>query len=157
RQTVASAVRFGSDELAALAMKIEQAGQTALSIEMELFDSLVAETVSMAGALARIADALAVLDVASSLAELAETRRYVRPLVASSLSFRIARGRHPVVERALLDDNRGPFTANACDLSPSETGRLWLVTGPNMAGKSTFLRQNALIAILAQMGSYVPA
>jgi DNA mismatch repair protein MutS len=157
RQTVASAVRFGSDELAELAMKIEHAGQTALAIELELFESLVAQTASLAGALARIADALAVLDVASSLAELAVSRDYVRPLVDDSLAFRIARGRHPVVERALLDGNRGPFTANACDLTPGETGRLWLVTGPNMAGKSTFLRQNALICILAQMGSYVPA
>jgi DNA mismatch repair protein MutS len=157
RQTVASAVRFGSDELAALAMKIEQAGQTALSIEMELFESLATETAAAAQSLALIADALAVLDVASSLAELAEARGFTRPMVDDSLAFRIARGRHPVVERALLDDNRGPFTANACDLTPGETGRLWLVTGPNMAGKSTFLRQNALIAILAQMGSYVPA
>src|SRR5262249_32296332 len=102
------------DELAALAMKIDQAGQTALAIEMELFDSLVAETASMAGALARIADALAVLDAASALAELAEARGFIRPIVDTSLAFQITRGRHPVVERALVDDNRGPFTANAC-------------------------------------------
>jgi DNA mismatch repair protein MutS len=157
RQTVASAIRFGSDELAELAMKIEQAGQTALAIELDLFESLVAETASLSGALARIADALSVLDVGSALAALAEARNYVRPMVDDSLAFSITRGRHPVVERALLDDNRGPFTANACDLTPGKTGRLWLVTGPNMAGKSTFLRQNALIAILAQIGSYVPA
>ena len=157
RQTVASAIRFGSDELAELAMKIEQAGQTALAIELDLFESLVAETASLSGALARIADALSVLDVGSALAALAEARNYVRPQVDDSLAFSITRGRHPVVERALLDDNRGPFTANACDLTPGKTGRLWLVTGPNMAGKSTFLRQNALIAILAQIGSYVPA
>ena len=77
----------------------------------------------------------------------------------ASLAFRIARGRHPVVEAALADDDRGPFIANDCDLSPDgeQPARLWLVTGPNMAGKSTFLRQNALIAILAQMGSFVPA
>ena len=88
-------------------------------------------------------------------------RNYARPLVDSSLIFRIVRGRHPVVEMALAADHRGSFTANGSDLSPGEAkggpGRLWLVTGPNMAGKSTFLRQNALIAILAQMGSYVPA
>jgi DNA mismatch repair protein MutS len=157
RQTVASAVRFGSDELAGLATKIEQAGQTALAIELELFDSLVAETAGLAGALARIADAISVLDVAASLAELAQTRHYVRPVVDDTLTFRIQRGRHPVVELALAAGNRGPFTANACELTPGAAGRLWLITGPNMAGKSTFLRQNALIAILAQMGSYVPA
>jgi DNA mismatch repair protein MutS len=157
RQTVASAIRFGSDELAELAMKIAQAAEQALAIERELFDVLVAQTSTAARALARVADALALLDVAASLAQLAQARRYTRPIVDASRTFRIARGRHPVVEAALAHDNRGPFTANACNLTPGETGRLWLITGPNMAGKSTFLRQNALIAILAQMGSYVPA
>ena len=161
RQTVASAVRFGSDELAELATKISQAGDQALSIEQELFDTLVANVHADSAPLASIADALAGLDVASALAELAARRNYARPLVDASLVFRIARGRHPVVEAALLESASGPFTANGCDLSPGEPGsrfaRLWLVTGPNMAGKSTFLRQNALIAILAQMGSFVPA
>jgi DNA mismatch repair protein MutS len=161
RQTVASAMRFATDELAELAMRIAQAGDQALAIELGLFEALAGEVRSAAPALSRIADALAVLDVAAALAELAQQRRYCRPLVDRSLTFRIARGRHPVVEAALLAENRGPFTANGCDLSPGATnsgpGRLWLMTGPNMAGKSTFLRQNALIAILAQMGSYVPA
>jgi DNA mismatch repair protein MutS len=102
-----------------------------------------------------------VLDVNCALAALAEQRNYARPVIDDSLTFRIVRGRHPVVEAALMADNAGPFTANGSDLSPGQTdggrARLWLVTGPNMAGKSTFLRQNALIAILAQMGSYVPA
>jgi DNA mismatch repair protein MutS len=161
RQTVASAVRFATDELAELAMKISQAGDQALAIELSLFETLAEEVRSSAAPLARIADALAVLDIAAALAELAGQRRYARPIVDDSLTFRIARGRHPVVEAALLADNRGPFTANGCDLSAGDAnggpGRLWLVTGPNMAGKSTFLRQNAQIAILAQMGSYVPA
>jgi len=161
RQTVASAVRFATDELASLAMRIAQAGDCALQIELELFDALAQSVRDAAVPLARIADALAVLDVASALAHLAEQRNYARPLIDNSLTFRIARGRHPVVELALTADNRGPFTANGSDLSPADSngapGRLWLVTGPNMAGKSTFLRQNALIAILAQMGSYVPA
>ncbi|HYM18596.1 MAG TPA: DNA mismatch repair protein MutS [Micropepsaceae bacterium] len=160
RQTVASAVRFSSDELDGLAMKIAQAGEQALSLELELFDSFVAEVKSAAGALASIADALAVIDVNAALAELAARRNYARPVVDDSITFRILRGRHPVVEAALEEDNRGPFTANGCDLSPETSaspGRLWLVTGPNMAGKSTFLRQNALIALLAQMGSFVPA
>src|ERR1700704_2429643 len=161
RQTVASAMRFATDELAELAMRIAKAADQALAIELDLFDTLTEEVRAAAAALSRIADALAVLDVAAALAELAQQRRYSRPLVDRSLIFRIARGRHPVVEAALLAENRGPFTANGCDLSPGGTnggpGRLWLMTGPNMAGKSTFLRQNALIAILAQMGSYVPA
>jgi len=161
RQTVASAMRFATDELAELAMRIAQAADQALAIELDLFDALTEEVRASAAALSRIADALAVVDVAAALAELAQRRRYSRPLIDRSLTFRIARGRHPVVEAALLAENRGPFTANGCDLSPGGMnggpGRLWLMTGPNMAGKSTFLRQNALIAILAQMGSYVPA
>jgi DNA mismatch repair protein MutS len=161
RQTVASAVRFSSDELAALAMKIAQAGETALAIELELFDSLCEGVRGSAAALGRIADALALTDVACALAQLAQTKKFARPSIDNSLTFHVARGRHPVVEAALLADAKGPFTANGCDLTPAHAegspGRLWLVTGPNMAGKSTFLRQNALIAILAQIGSYVPA
>ena len=161
RQTVASAVRFGSDELGELATKISQAGEQSLGIEQELFDTLVSQVQAASAPLASVADALAGLDVSSALAELAERRNYSRPVVDGSLVFRIARGRHPVVEAALVENAGGPFTANGCDLSPEsetdKTARLWLVTGPNMAGKSTFLRQNALIAILAQMGSFVPA
>src|SRR6202167_482867 len=99
------------------------------------------------------------IDVTCALAALAVERDYARPQVDASLAFAIAGGRHPVVEQALVAGG-GPFVANDCDLSPpagETTGRIWLVTGPNMAGKSTFLRQNALIAILAQMGSFVPA
>jgi DNA mismatch repair protein MutS len=161
RQTVASAVRFATDELAGLAMRIAQAGESALAMELALFDELADAVRAAASPLARIADALATIDVAASLATLAQERNYARPIVDGSLIFRIERGRHPVVEMALAGDNRGPFTANGSDLSAGKSnggpGRLWLVTGPNMAGKSTFLRQNALIAILAQMGSYVPA
>ena len=161
RQTVASAMRFATDELAGLAIRIAQAGDQALEIELDLFEMLAGEVRASHLPLSRIAEALAVLDVAAALAELAHQRRYSRPLVDRSLTFRIARGRHPVVEAALLAENSGLFTGTGCDLSPggvnSGPGRLWLMTGPNMAGKSTFLRQNALIAILAQIGSYVPA
>ena len=161
RQTIASAVRFSTDELNALAVKIGQAGEQALAIEIGLFDSLVAKVRSSAKAIATVSDAMAVLDASSALAELAERHHYCRPVVDQSKDFRIVRGRHPVVEQSLISASAGPFTPNDCDLSPKAQqngdSQLWLITGPNMAGKSTFLRQNAIIAILAQMGSYVPA
>ena len=107
------------------------------------------------------AEALACVDVMAALGELAVTRRYVRPSVDASYAFAIEGGRHPVVEAALERGGNGPFVANDCHLDPANeiegAGRLWLLTGPNMAGKSTFLRQNALIALMAQVGSFVPA
>jgi DNA mismatch repair protein MutS len=157
RQTIGTAVRFSTDELAGLANRISQAGDQALALERELFDAMVASVMDISLALSRIADALARIDVASALGELAVVSRHVRPKVDESLAFKLVRGRHPVVEAALSADHSGPFVPNDCDLSPDAAGRIWLVTGPNMAGKSTFLRQNALIAILAQMGAFVPA
>jgi DNA mismatch repair protein MutS len=157
RQTMAGAVRFSTHELASLASRIAEAGDSALALEATLFDEMVVLALEHGGALSAIADALAVLDVAASLGELAIAARYVRPKMDNGLSFSITRGRHPVVEAALQAANAGSFVPNDCDLSPSSKGRLWLVTGPNMAGKSTFLRQNALIAIIAQTGSFVPA
>ena len=157
RQTMAGAVRFTTDELATLASRISEAGEQALALEKALFDEMAALALDHAGPLAAIADALAVLDVSVALAELAVAARHVRPVIDNGLSFRIARGRHPVVEAALKAVHARGFVPNDCDLSPDAKGRLWLVTGPNMAGKSTFLRQNALIAVLAQMGAFVPA
>ena len=157
RQTMAGAVRFSTDELASLASRISEAGEAALALESTLFDEMVMLAIEHGEALSAISDALGTLDVAASLGELAVAARYVRPKMDGGLSFDIQRGRHPVVEAALQSANAGPFVPNDCDLGPKAKGRLWLVTGPNMAGKSTFLRQNALIAILAQMGSFVPA
>ena len=157
RQTMAGAVRFSTDELASLASRIAESGEAALAQEAALFDAMAMLALEHGEALSAIAEALAVLDVASALGELAIAARYVRPRMDNGLTFDIKRGRHPVVEAALQAVNAGPFVPNDCDLSPNAKGRLWLVTGPNMAGKSTFLRQNALIAILAQMGSFVPA
>ncbi len=157
RQTIGSAVRFTTDELASLASRIAQAAEQALAQERSLFDDMQQEALAAAAPLGRIADALARLDVASALAELALRGRYARPVVDDSLTFQITRGRHPVVEAALTAQNATAFIPNNCDLSAEAMGRLWLVTGPNMAGKSTFLRQNALIAIMAQSGSFVPA
>ncbi len=153
-------MRFTTTELADLEAKIAGAADRALAIELAVFDELVAAVVAESAKLQAIADALAVLDVSAGLAELAGTEDYCRPTVDGSLAFAIAGGRHPVVEQALRAAGEGPFVANASDLGArgvDEAGRIWLVTGPNMAGKSTFLRQNALIAILAQIGSYVPA
>jgi DNA mismatch repair protein MutS len=155
RQTMGGAVRFSTDELSTLANRISQAGDQALALEKDLFDEMANESLALAQPLARLAEALAVLDVGSALAELAIGKRHVRPKIDDGRAFAIARGRHPVVEAAQDAMHAGPFVPNDCDLSSEK--RLWLVTGPNMAGKSTFLRQNALIAILAQMGAFVPA
>ncbi len=160
RQTLASAVRFTTTELADLEARIAGAAERALSIELEVFADLVAGVAASADAIRTIADALAVLDVSAALAALAAADGYCRPVVDGSLAFDIVEGRHPVVEQALRADASGAFVPNSADLGPPEgeaAGRIWLVTGPNMAGKSTFLRQNALITILAQIGSYVPA
>jgi DNA mismatch repair protein MutS len=159
RQTLAGQVRFSTTELGELEAKIANAADRALALELEIFDRRSAAVAADSIALKRAADALAVVDVAAALAVLAVERDYVRPQVDASLAFAISGGRHPVVEQALATDG-GPFVANDCDLSPpagAGAGRIWLITGPNMAGKSTFLRQNALIAVLAQMGSFVPA
>lgn len=156
RQSMANAVRFTTVELNELARDIADAGEKALAVELELFEALVAAVMERAGAIARAAAALARLDLAAAAAALAEARDYARPTVDDSLAFRIAGGRHAVVEAALAAEaDPQPFVANDCDLERAR--RLWLLTGPNMAGKSTFLRQNALIAILAQSGLYVPA
>jgi DNA mismatch repair protein MutS len=162
RQTMAGAVRFSTDELANLASRIAESAGAALDLERALFDEMTTLALEHESALGEIADALAMFDVSVALAELAVAARYVRPSLDNGLSFKISRGRHPVVEAALQAENARGFVPNDCDLSPSaprngKSARLWLVTGPNMAGKSTFLRQNALIAILAQSGSFVPA
>ena len=154
RQTLAGVVRFGSVDLAALAATIAQAGDHALAAEAAHLEELRGLVLADASPIAETAQALARLDVASALAELAATENWVRPKVDATTAFHIESGRHPVVEAA-VKAQRGQFVANDCDLSAD--ARLWLVTGPNMAGKSTFLRQNALIAVLAQAGSFVPA
>jgi DNA mismatch repair protein MutS len=159
RQTLAGQVRFTTTELGELEAKIASAAERAIGIELATFDELAAAVTEAAPTIKAAADALAVLDVSAALAELAVARQYVRPEVDLSLDFIIEGGRHPVVEEMLAREG-GPFVANDCNLSPPDAaseGRIYLLTGPNMAGKSTYLRQNALIAILAQMGSFVPA
>lgn len=155
RQTMAGAVRFTTVALSELERKVAEAGDRSLALELEIFGQLVKAVIDLADPIATTARALATLDVTASLADLAINGGWCRPEMANDLSFDVRGGRHPVVEQALAENGGGPFVANDCDLSPGQ--RLWLLTGPNMAGKSTFLRQNALIAVLAQMGSYVPA
>jgi DNA mismatch repair protein MutS len=157
RQTMAGAMRFTTAELSALASKIADAAGEALALETAHFEALTAEVRAASGALAAAGDALATLDVLAGLAELAWETAAVRPHLDESLAFHIVRGRHPAVEAALKRDGAQGFTPNDCDLSPDGLGRLWLVTGPNMGGKSTFLRQQAILTIMAQMGAFVPA
>ncbi len=154
RQTLAGVVRFNAPELHDIALKVTQAGAHALAAEAAHLEDLTAAALATREAIAASADALARLDVASALAERAAEGGWSRPELADQPCFDITGGRHPVVEAALAKSGER-FIANDCALAPDN--RLWLVTGPNMGGKSTFLRQNALIAVLAQAGAYVPA
>jgi DNA mismatch repair protein MutS len=157
RQTMAGAMRFSTPELGELASRIADAAGEALTFEMSIFEELTLSVREAARDLAACADALATIDVAAALAELSVDAKYVRPVLDEGLDFKIEGGRHPTVEAALKAQGDQGFVPNDCDLSRSGPGRLWLVTGPNMAGKSTFLRQQAIFAVLAQMGSFVPA
>jgi len=161
RQTLANSVRLTTGELADLDARISRARDETLARELALFEQLAKDVLAQADEIRAAAAGLAEVDVMASLAHLAHEDNYVRPVVDDSLAFRIEGGRHPVVEKALRRDGKA-FVANDCTLSTTrgegrDDGLIWLVTGPNMAGKSTFLRQNALIAILAQAGAFVPA
>ncbi|MEW9920538.1 DNA mismatch repair protein MutS [Marimonas sp. MJW-29] len=158
RQTTANQVRFTTVELSDLETRILNAGNHALEIEKRLYERLKEAILDVAAEIGQTSSALAEIDLALSLSELASTENWVRPRVDDTRAFEITGGRHPVVERALSQQSGEPFIANDCDLSAEDdAGNIWLLTGPNMAGKSTFLRQNALIALMAQMGSFVPA
>ena len=168
RQTMAGALRFATEELVATESRIVTSADRALALEQEVFAELAAAVARHGQALGEVAAALGELDCEAGLAEVAAEQDYVRPVLNDGPTFEIHGGRHAVVEQALKAANCGAFIANDCVLaavhpqSPKDSdevsrARLWLVTGPNMAGKSTFLRQNALIAVLAQMGSFVPA
>ena len=153
RQGMANGARFTTPDLSDLDRRIAEAGERAAARERVVFAHLVKVALLHAEPLAACADALAVLDVVQSAARLAEGGTWCRALVTDDESFDIRAGRHPVVEAALAGS--AAFVPNQCDLSPDR--RVLLLTGPNMAGKSTFLRQNALIVVLAQAGLPVPA
>ena len=154
RQTLAGVVRFNSTELHEEALRVTQAGAHALAAEAAHFEELTGKLLTRKEAIANSADALARIDVAAALAQRAAEGQWTRPDFAGGNVLEITGGRHPVVEAA-LSSTGDPFVANDCALRNDE--RLWLVSGPNMGGKSTFLRQNALIVILAQAGGFVPA
>ena len=153
RQTTAQALRFTTIELADLERELTTAADRALTIEQSLYDSLVQELLKCETKIAQCASIIAQIDVALSTASLAENHNYVRPVITNNAQFMIEAGRHPVVE--FTSGGKATFIENDCDLLQGK--KIWLVTGPNMAGKSTFLRQNALIVILAQAGLFVPA
>ncbi|MEQ9692801.1 DNA mismatch repair protein MutS [Shimia sp. SDUM112013] len=157
RQTTANQVRFTTVELSEMETKILNAGNRALEIEKALFERLRQAVLAKTGPVGAASKALAEFDLSAALANLAVEENWVRPTVNDSRDFHIEGGRHPVVEAALRQQGGQPFVANDCDLSGGEKSSIWLLTGPNMAGKSTFLRQNALIALIAQIGSFVPA
>ena len=154
RQTMAGAVRFNALALHEEASRIAQASGHALAAEEAHFEELCERAVAARQAIARTAEALARLDVAAGQAERAGEGGWCRPQIAAEPVLEVTGGRHPVVETALTRSGER-FVANDCNLSPDD--RLWLIGGPNMGGKSTFLRQNALIVLLAQAGGFVPA
>jgi DNA mismatch repair protein MutS len=158
RQTLAAQVRFTTVELAELDARIAQAAERALAIEVETFETWRGLARDLAPQIQAAAEGLARLDVAAALAEWAQDAGACRPEIDASLVFLAEAARHPVVESATKREGK-PFTPNDCRLDGAGAAgaRLTLVTGPNMAGKSTFLRQNALLAILAQAGCFVPA
>ncbi|SDX39339.1 DNA mismatch repair protein MutS [Ruegeria halocynthiae] len=157
RQTTANQVRFTTVELSEIETRILNAGNLALEVEKRLYQRLSGAILDLAARLNQAARGLAELDLTTALADLARGENWSRPQVDTSRAFDIQGGRHPVVEHALRQQSGDAFIANDCELSAETGAAIWLLTGPNMAGKSTFLRQNALIALLAQMGSYVPA
>lgn len=156
RQSVLNAIRFTTVELTELENKIRGAEDKALAMEIELFNQMVDDVIRLSDDISHTAKALAELDVAAALADLSLERNYCRPVVDESLVFEVREGRHPVVEASIGKEHGGAFVGNDCVLD-EDGGKIWLLTGPNMAGKSTFLRQNAIIAIMAQMGCFVPA
>ncbi len=158
RQTTANAVRFTTLELSDLETRIHNAGNRAIEIEKRLYESLKGLVLEHSAAISACAKAMAEIDLAAAFATLSRSEGWCRPRVENSRAFEIEAGRHPVVEMALKRQGAEGFIANDCALSDGADGaHIWLLTGPNMAGKSTFLRQNALIALLAQIGAHVPA
>lgn len=156
RQTTANQVRFTTVELSELETKILNAGSRALELEKRIYETLRQSILAAADGVYQAARALSELDVTTALADLATGENWNRPEITRDRDFAIIGGRHPVVEAALKSQG-AQFVRNDTQLTATETASISLLTGPNMAGKSTYLRQNALIALMAQIGSFVPA
>ncbi len=154
RQTTANSIRYTTAELQELESKIVNAKILVISLEQEIYNELCLQITSEQISLYKMSESLSLLDVYSNFAYIADENNYVMPEISSDMIFEIRGGRHPIVEK-VLKKNRENFICNDCNLEFDE--RVWLLTGPNMAGKSTYLRQNAIIAILAHVGSFVPA
>jgi DNA mismatch repair protein MutS len=160
RQTLANVMRFSTLELGELEARITTAADRALALELDIFAKLTELVLAEQASLAAASAGLAEFDHHAGLAELAVEQNYARPMVDESPVFAVVEGRHPMVEQNLARGDGANFVGNDCRLGAQDkvTGtRILVVTGPNMAGKSTFLRQNALIVVLAQLGSFVPA
>jgi DNA mismatch repair protein MutS len=153
RQTLKNAERYITPELKEYEEKVLTAQDRATALEVELFNKIREQVAAQTHRLLNAADVLATLDMLAALAELAASRRYVRPVLVEESILEIREGRHPVLDQTLPP---GTFVPNDVILGP-DTGRFWLVTGPNMAGKSVYIKQTALITLLAHVGSYVPA
>ncbi len=153
RQTLSNASRYSTAELNDLAAKISHSKERAIALELEIFNLLSSKVLATSKDIYNSSKSLARIDVICSWASYAISNQAIKPKVSDNLDFEIISGRHPVIEQALSSD----FVTNDCKIGKGENAKIWLITGPNMAGKSTFLRQNALIAIMAQAGGYVPA
>lgn len=154
RQTTASSVRYTTPALQKLESDMVNARSLVNNLEIELYQTICQQVIDQSTKMQWLARSLSNLDVFCNFAYIAHEYNYVRPILTNDLDFEIIKGRHLVVEQSLCADKKS-FVSNDCKLSFNN--RIWLITGPNMAGKSTFLRQNAIIAILAQIGSFVPA
>ncbi len=155
RQTTANTVRIKSNSLDQIEKTTFNARNNALELEIKILEELHEKVIEISKDIIVLSRAIASLDVCSTLGFIAEMHNWCRPLIDNSKDFIIKDGRHSVVEKTIFKKSLNGFVPNDCSLSTNE--HLWLITGPNMAGKSTFLRQNAHIIILAQIGSYVPA
>ncbi len=154
RQTTANSVRYTTTELQELESNMVNAKLMVVGLEQDIYHKICAQAIDKQQSLLDLASSLSLLDVYCNFALIADENNYSMPILSDDIGFEIIGGRHPVVEQSLKKSNDS-FIQNDCKLSMDE--RVWLITGPNMAGKSTYLRQNAIITILAHIGSYVPA
>ena len=154
RQTTAQTSRFTTIELNEIENQIQNSFYEATKIEMDIFNSFTKQIINIGSQILKIASSISELDISIMVASQAQVRNYIRPNISDDKILEIIDGRHPVVENQMISSEK-PFISNHCILNESDY--IWLITGPNMAGKSTYLRQNALIVIMAQAGLYVPA